>query len=207
MQWERLRPLLPPQRPHTGRPAGDHRSILSAILSVLRTGAPGATSPSGSGRGPARGLGSGAGPRQASGRACSRRDSALLMRQGSSIGRRTTSTAPSSGRTSTLPAPWADRSARRSGAVAGASRPRCTCGPRAGLGRWWWSAPAASAMSRATSEHFSMQGACVAARRDARGAAPHVSSATADTATRPLDDSWRGGTSGPLFSPPRPAPQ
>ena len=40
MQWERLRPLLPPQRPRTGRPARDHRTILSAILWVLRTGAP-----------------------------------------------------------------------------------------------------------------------------------------------------------------------
>jgi transposase len=39
-QWERLRPLLPPQRPRTGRPARDHRTILSAILWVLRTGAP-----------------------------------------------------------------------------------------------------------------------------------------------------------------------
>jgi transposase len=36
----RLRPLLPPQRPRTGRPARDHRTILSAILGVLRTGAP-----------------------------------------------------------------------------------------------------------------------------------------------------------------------
>lgn len=39
-QWERLRPLLPPQRPRTGRPARDHRTVLSAILWVLRTGAP-----------------------------------------------------------------------------------------------------------------------------------------------------------------------
>ena len=40
MQWKRLCPLLPPQRPRTGRPARDHRTILSAILWVLRTGAP-----------------------------------------------------------------------------------------------------------------------------------------------------------------------
>lgn len=39
-QWERLSPLLPPQRAHTGRPARDHRAMLSAILWVLRTGAP-----------------------------------------------------------------------------------------------------------------------------------------------------------------------
>lgn len=39
-QWERLRPLLPPQKPKTGRPSKDHRTILSAILWIDRTGAP-----------------------------------------------------------------------------------------------------------------------------------------------------------------------
>jgi len=39
-QWERLRPLLPAQKPHTGRPALDHRIVLNGILWVLRTGAP-----------------------------------------------------------------------------------------------------------------------------------------------------------------------
>ncbi len=39
-QWARIAPLLPPQRPRTGRPARDHRTLLSAILWVLRTGAP-----------------------------------------------------------------------------------------------------------------------------------------------------------------------
>jgi transposase len=39
-QWERLKPLLPPQKPYTGRPAGDHRTIVNGILWVLRTGAP-----------------------------------------------------------------------------------------------------------------------------------------------------------------------
>lgn len=39
-QWERLQPLLPPQRPHTGRPAADHRRILNGILWIIRTGAP-----------------------------------------------------------------------------------------------------------------------------------------------------------------------
>ena len=39
-QWERLRPLLPPQKPRTGRPAKDHRTVLNAILWLLRTGAP-----------------------------------------------------------------------------------------------------------------------------------------------------------------------
>jgi hypothetical protein len=39
-QWERLAPLLPPQKPRTGRPALDHREVLNGILWVLRTGAP-----------------------------------------------------------------------------------------------------------------------------------------------------------------------
>jgi len=39
-QWERLKPLLPPQKPKTGRPAEDHRTVLNGILWILRTGAP-----------------------------------------------------------------------------------------------------------------------------------------------------------------------
>jgi transposase len=39
-QWARLEPLLPPQKPVTGRPAKPHREVLEAILWVLRTGAP-----------------------------------------------------------------------------------------------------------------------------------------------------------------------
>jgi transposase len=38
--WERLQPLLPPQKPKVGRPAYDHRTILNGILWILRTGAP-----------------------------------------------------------------------------------------------------------------------------------------------------------------------
>jgi transposase len=39
-QWARLGPLLPPQRPETGRPAKDHRTVVNAILWRVRTGAP-----------------------------------------------------------------------------------------------------------------------------------------------------------------------
>jgi hypothetical protein len=39
-EWERVRPLLPPQKPRTGRPRHDHRTVLSGILWVLRTAAP-----------------------------------------------------------------------------------------------------------------------------------------------------------------------
>ncbi len=36
--WEHLRPLLPPQKPATGRPAADHRLIVEGMLWVARTG-------------------------------------------------------------------------------------------------------------------------------------------------------------------------
>ena len=39
-QWDRLRPLLPPQRPRTGRPANDHRTVINRILRIFRTGSP-----------------------------------------------------------------------------------------------------------------------------------------------------------------------
>jgi transposase len=39
-QWERLAPLLPPQKPNVGRPNRDHREILNGILWRLKTGAP-----------------------------------------------------------------------------------------------------------------------------------------------------------------------
>jgi hypothetical protein len=34
-EWERLRPLLPPQKPPTGRPRHDHRRVLAGILWVI----------------------------------------------------------------------------------------------------------------------------------------------------------------------------
>jgi transposase len=39
-QWEKLQPLLPPQKAWTGQPAADHRRILNGILWLHRTGAP-----------------------------------------------------------------------------------------------------------------------------------------------------------------------
>src|SRR5829696_3791759 len=39
-QWERLQPLLPPQKPATGRSGNDLRTVLNGILWVTRTGAP-----------------------------------------------------------------------------------------------------------------------------------------------------------------------
>src|SRR4051812_37931655 len=39
-QWARLEPLLPPEKPWTGRSNDDHRQILNGILWVLNSGAP-----------------------------------------------------------------------------------------------------------------------------------------------------------------------
>ena len=36
--WEQLHPLLPPQKPQTGRPAIDHRLVVEGMLWVARTG-------------------------------------------------------------------------------------------------------------------------------------------------------------------------
>jgi transposase len=38
--WDRLAPLLPPQKPWTGRPSLDHRTFIEAVLWLARTGAP-----------------------------------------------------------------------------------------------------------------------------------------------------------------------
>lgn len=38
-RWRRVCPLLPPQRPPTGRPNHDHRTMLAGMLWVMRTGA------------------------------------------------------------------------------------------------------------------------------------------------------------------------
>lgn len=36
-EWERIRTLLPPQKPATGRPRHDHRTVLNGILAVVGT--------------------------------------------------------------------------------------------------------------------------------------------------------------------------
>lgn len=36
--WEQSCPLLPPQKPQTGRPAVDHRLVVEGMLWVVRTG-------------------------------------------------------------------------------------------------------------------------------------------------------------------------
>jgi transposase len=39
-QWAKIEPLLPAQKPKTGRPNTDHRQIVNGILWVLKSGAP-----------------------------------------------------------------------------------------------------------------------------------------------------------------------
>lgn len=39
-QWERLEPLLPPEKPQSGRPNKAHRTIINALLWLFGTGAP-----------------------------------------------------------------------------------------------------------------------------------------------------------------------
>lgn len=39
-QWARLEPLLPPQKPKTGRINQPHRRVINGILWILRTGSP-----------------------------------------------------------------------------------------------------------------------------------------------------------------------
>ena len=38
--WERLKSLLPTEKPRTGKPNHDHRRVVNGILWILRTGAP-----------------------------------------------------------------------------------------------------------------------------------------------------------------------
>ena len=38
-EWDAIQGLLPPQKPHVGRPNADHRTVLGGILWVQRTGA------------------------------------------------------------------------------------------------------------------------------------------------------------------------
>ena len=49
-EWERVRPLLPPQQPPRGRPRHDHRAVLGGILWVLRTQASWRDMPDGFGK-------------------------------------------------------------------------------------------------------------------------------------------------------------
>jgi transposase len=38
-QWEKLKPLLPPQEPQMGRPNKEERATINGLLWMLKTGA------------------------------------------------------------------------------------------------------------------------------------------------------------------------
>src|SRR3954463_9119036 len=102
-QWARLEPLLPPEKPWTGRPNDDHRRILNGILWILNSGAPWRDLPRHYGR---VGTVSGrfiAGAGLAYGNACWRRCRPGPMPRGGSAGSCTSWTARSCAPTSTPP--------------------------------------------------------------------------------------------------------
>lgn len=39
-QWEKIKPLLPPEKPKTGRPNLDHRLVLNGMIWRAKTGTP-----------------------------------------------------------------------------------------------------------------------------------------------------------------------
>ena len=39
-QWAKIEPLLPAQKPRTGRPNTDHRQVVNGIVWVVKSGAP-----------------------------------------------------------------------------------------------------------------------------------------------------------------------
>ena len=107
-QWRRLRPLLPAQKPRTGRPGKDHRTVINGILWILRTGFPMAGSPRalwslGHRGGPPWPAVSTGGGSKVCGTGFWPRCSGKLMPSVRLIGKSITWTAPACGRISTLP--------------------------------------------------------------------------------------------------------
>lgn len=144
--WARLAPLLPPQKPRTGKPNHDHRRLVNGILWKLKTGAPWRDVPERYGPWSTvysrffRWRRSGLWDRifaaaQAQGDAAGQLDWTLHFVDGSVIrahqhaagAKRGAARRPRSART------------RPSATAAAASRPKSTSGPRAGVSRWRWS--------------------------------------------------------------------
>src|SRR5438105_4736761 len=136
-RWEQLRPLLPPQKPRTGRPNNDHRTVLSGMLWILRTGAPwrdlpprfGAWAPVASRfyRWRKAGIGQRILERlQQQGDRTGLLDWSLHFVDGTVVRAHQLRPAPSTARRRTRP--WA-----AAGAV---SVPKCTCGPSGAANRW-----------------------------------------------------------------------
>ncbi len=103
-QWRRLRPLLPAQKPKTGRPGKDHRTVINGILWILRTGGPhGGICPSALAPGPPWPAVSTGGGGRDCGTGFWLRCSGKLMPPVRLIGRSITWTVPACGHISTLP--------------------------------------------------------------------------------------------------------
>jgi transposase len=104
-QWAMLGPLLPPQRPATGRRNKDHRLVLEAIVWLDRTGAPWRDLPACYGPWQTVASRFTAGAAEACSTICWPRCTDWRMRVGSCGGWRTLWTAAWSAPTSTPPAP------------------------------------------------------------------------------------------------------
>ena len=138
-QWETLLPFLPPQKPRTGRPANDHRTVLEGILWVLRTGAPWRDLPARYGswktvssrfyrwrRAGVWDRGLAAVQRQAD--AEGRLDWALHFVDSTVVRAHQHAAGAKGGM----------RRPKRWAAAGAGSRPSSTCGPSAAASRWWW---------------------------------------------------------------------
>ena len=136
-QWERLRPHLPPQKPATGKPNRDHRTVVEAILWRLRAGAPWRDLPERYGpwqtaysrfrRWHAAGVWERAlAALQAEGDAAGDLDWALHFRDGTTV-RAHQHAAGARNKGAAI---------RRLAAPGAASAPRSTCAPRAAASRW-----------------------------------------------------------------------
>jgi transposase len=140
-EFARLRPLLPPGRPATGRPNRDHRTVLNAIFWRLRTGAPWRDLPERYGPWQTaysrfrRWQRAGVWDRilaelQSGADARGEVDWALHVVDGTTVRAHPHAAgAPKKG------APTANRRTKPSAAPGAASRPSCTCAPRAAASR------------------------------------------------------------------------
>ena len=135
----RLRPLLPPEKPWTGRPDVDHRRSLNGLSWVHRTGAPWRDLPQ------HPGLVGTVSSRLSRWRAAGVWDQGLLALQaearGEVVGTCTSWTRPSSAPISTRLVRAGTRlsgmgqTLKRRGAARAGSRPSCTCGLKAAASR------------------------------------------------------------------------
>ncbi len=139
-QFAKLAPHLPPQKPRTGRPANDHRTVLEGILWVLRTGAPWRDLPERFGSW--RTVYSRFRRWQRAG--VWDRILAVVQREADADGQldwtlHFVDSTVVRAHQHAAGAKGGTHRRRRSAAAGAGSRPSCTCGPSAAASRWWWS--------------------------------------------------------------------